>query len=204
MKLKEINWFALVGAVLLLALVPISLYFSWWRLIIGENLFAVNTSPVNTNFSLMGAPLTSPLVWAINVIGMLTLTASGIILLIYSVFPAKSFSMDLLSFGYRKPLYMVITYVVGLVVSTVLVQTFSGISVPVSGTSNVVLPSNLTMGANISVVVFSAFQWPFWLAIVAAGICIAARFYHRRVSFEAVNKAKTSDSPVIAPSCIQC
>jgi len=145
MKLEEINWFALVGAVLLLALVPISIYFSWWRLVIGENLFAVNTSPVNTNFSVMGAQLTSPMVWAINVIGMLTLTVSGIILLIYSIFPAKSFSIDLLSFGYRKPLYMVITYVVGLVVSTVLVQTFSGISVPVSGTFNVVLPSSLTM-----------------------------------------------------------
>jgi len=197
MKLEEINWFALVGAVLLLALVPISIYFSWWRLVIGENLFAVNTSPVNTNFSVMGAQLTSPMVWAINVIGMLTLTVSGIILLIYSIFPAKSFSIDLLSFGYRKPLYMVITYVVGLVVSTVLVQTFSGISVPVSGTFNVVLPSSLTMGATISVAVFSVFEWPFWLAIVAAGICIVARFYHRRVSFEAVNKTKIYDPPVI-------
>ncbi len=190
MNLKEINWFALVGAALLLVLVPISFYFSWWRLVIGENLFVVNTSPVNTSFGLMGTVFTVPLIWALNVIGMLTLTISGVVLLIYSVFPARSFSMDLLSFGYRKPLYMVIIYVAGLFVTTLAVQAFSGMSIPLSGSFNVVLPASFTMGATVSVAVFSAFQWPFLLAIVAAGICIVARVYHRRVTFEAITKAK--------------
>lgn len=198
MNIKEINWFALVGAVLLLVLVPVSIYVSWWRLVIGDNLFFVNTSPVNTHFGLMGSEFVMPMIWATNVIGMLTLTVSGIVLLIYSLFPAKSYSIDLLSFGYRKPLYIVITYVVALVVTTMIVQNFSGMNLPLSGTFNVVLPSSLTMGVNVSVVVFSAFQWPFWLAIAAAVICIVARVYHGRVSFETINKTKAYDSPMSA------
>jgi hypothetical protein len=38
------------------------------------------------------------------------------------------------------------------------------------------------MGASISVMVSSTFQWPFWLAIATAALSIMARIYHPKVS----------------------
>jgi hypothetical protein len=36
-------------------------------------------------------------------------------------------------------------------------------------------------GLNINVVVSAGFGWPFYFAIVVAGLCVAARLYHRKV-----------------------
>ena len=179
MKIKQLNWFAMAGGILLLLLIPISIYISWWKLIVGENLLAVNASPTNTNINLLGTPLSPPLIWAMNITGILTFLACGIIMLIYSIIPTKSYSQDLLSFGYRKPLYVVILYIVGLLIITVALQSFLGIDVPTVGTSTLSLPTNLTSGVNIRVMLTSAFQWPFLLGIFAAALCIIARVYHK-------------------------
>ena len=179
MKIKQLNWFAMAGGILLLLLIPISIYISWWKLIVGENLLAVNASPTNTNINLLGTPLSPPLIWAMNITGILTFLACGIIMLIYSIIPTKSYSQDLLSFGYRKPLYVVILYIVGLLIITVALQSFLGIDVPTVGTSTLALPTNLTSGVSISVMLTSAFQWPFLLGIFAAALCIIARVYHK-------------------------
>ena len=103
-------------------------------------------------------------------------------MLIYSLIPVKPYSKELLSFGYRKPLYTVILYLAGLLVMTFATQSFLGKGIPITGTTNLALPSNMTMGANISVLVSSAFQWPFYLAIVAAGLCLTARVYHTKLA----------------------
>jgi hypothetical protein len=179
---KSINWFALVGAIIILLLLPISYYFPWWQLIIGENLFQVNTSPVNTHFSFRAIQLSIPIIWAMNVTGLLIYLSSGIILLIYALMPKKTYSIDLLGFAYRKPLYSVLLYLVGLVVTTLLINSFVDLNIPVMGTSTVSLPQGLSMGVNVEVVVYSAFQWPFWLALAAAVICIIARIHHPRIS----------------------
>jgi hypothetical protein len=182
MKTKQINWFALIGGILILALLPISIYFSWWQLIIGKNLLTINASPVNTNITLIGTQFSAPLIWAMNLTGILTFLASGIIMLIYALIPAKPYSKDLLSFGYRKPLYAVILYLVGLLVMTFATQAFLGQGIPITGSANLILPSSMTMGAKISILVTSAFQWPFYLAIVAAGLSITARVYHTKLT----------------------
>jgi hypothetical protein len=179
---KSINWFALVGAIIILLLLPISYYFPWWQLIIGENLFQVNTSPVNTHFSFMAVQLNIPIIWAMNVTGLFIYIASGVTLLIYALMPKKTYSIDLLGFAYRKPLYSVLLYLVGLVVTTLLINSFVDLNIPVMGTSTVNLPQGLSMGVNVEVVVYSAFQWPFWLALAAAVICIIARIHHPRIS----------------------
>jgi hypothetical protein len=179
---KSINWFALVGAIIILLLLPISYYFPWWQLIIGENLFQVNTSPVNTHFSFMAVQLNIPIIWAMNVTGLFIYIASGVTLLIYALMPKKTYSIDLLGFAYRKPLYSVLLYLVGLVVTTLLINSFVDLNIPVMGTSTVSLPQGLSMGVNVEVVVYSAFQWPFWLALAAAVICIIARIHHPRIS----------------------
>ncbi len=182
MNVKQFNWFALVGGILLLILLPISIYVSWWKLTVGENLVTVNASPVNTNFNLMGTQFNPALVWAANLTSILTFLACGIIMLIYAFIPSRPYSKDLLSFAYRKPLYIVIIYIAALLITAFITQSALGIGVPISGTSTIALPQNLTMGAHISVVISSAFQWPFWLAIVAAGLFITARIYHTKIS----------------------
>jgi len=194
MKTKQINWFALIGGILILLLLPISIYFSWWQLTIGKNLLTVNVSPVNTNITLFGNQFSSPLFWAMNITGSLTFLASGIIMLIYALVPAKPYSKDLLSFAYRKPLYIVIFYLACLLVMTFAAQAFLGQGIPITGSANLTLPSSMTMGANISILVTSAFQWPFFLAIVAAALSIIARIYHTKIT-----KApkQTSKEPIL-------
>jgi uncharacterized integral membrane protein len=192
MNFKAFNWFALVSGILLLILIPISIYFSWWKLIVGDNLLTVNASPVNTNFNLIGTSLSPGLIWAMNLTGILTFLACGIIMLIYSLIPARPYSKDLLSFAYRKPLYIVILYLFGLLITMFATQAALGIGVPISGTSTLVLPSNLTQGANISVTISSAFQWPFWLGIVTAGLSITARVYHIKLSLTLQQKTQVT------------
>jgi hypothetical protein len=200
MQFKQINWFALVGGILILVLLLVSFYFPWWQLIIGDNLLKVNVSPVNTNFGLLGTQFSIPLIWALNLGSIVTFLISGIIMVIYSFVPMKSYSKDLLSFAYKKPLYAVILCVVGLLIITFAMRVVLGISVPLTGTGTVILPSRLTMGFNISVASLSAFLWPFWLAIVAAGLCIAARVYHRKLFPTPKQIPQTTASTQITPA----
>jgi uncharacterized integral membrane protein len=193
MKTKQINWFALIGGILILLLLPISIYFSWWQLTIGKNLLTINVSPVNTNITLIGTQFSAPLIWAMNLTGSLTFLASGIIMLIYALIPAKPYSKDLLNFAYRKPLYIVILYLAGLLVMTFAAQAFLGQGIPITGSANLTLPSSMTMGANISILVTSAFQWPFYLAIIAAGLNITARVYHTKLT---KTLKQTSQEPI--------
>jgi len=123
-----------------------------------------------------------PLIWALNLTGTLTFLTSGIIMLIYAVTPTKSYSKDLLSFAYRKPLYAIVLFVAGLLIATFAMKPAFGISIPLTGTATVNLPSSLTLGTNVSIFVLAALQWPFWLAITTTGLCITARVYHPKLS----------------------
>ncbi len=193
MQLGRINWFGVAGGALTLIVIAVSLYNPWWQLIIGDNLMKVNASPMNTNFGLLGTQFTIPLIYALNIGSILTFLCSGIIMLVYSVIPTKPYAKDLLGFSWKKPLYSVIFSVAGLLVIILIAQTVLGMQIPLMGSAQVILPSSLTMGANISVLVYSAFQWPFWLAVTAAALCICARIYHRKLA-----KAQQAPPPITA------
>ena len=195
MQLSKINWFGIAGGVLTLVVIAVSLYYPWWQLTIGENLMKVNASPMNTNFGLLGTQFTIPIIWALNIGSILTFLFSGIIMLIYSVIPTKSYSKELLGFAYKKPLYSVVFSVVGLLIITLIAQAAIGISIPLMGKAMIILPSAFTMGVNISVLVSAAFQWPFWLAITAAILCISARIYHRKLSATPKIAPVTTEAP---------
>ena len=195
MQLSKINWFGIAGGVLTLVVIVVSLYYPWWQLTIGDNLMKVNASPMNTNFGLLGTQFTIPIIWALNIGSILTFLFSGIIMLIYSVIPTKSYSKDLLGFAYKKPLYAVVFSVVGLLIITLIAQAALGIGIPLMGTATVILPAAMTMGVNISVLVSAAFQWPFWLAITAAALCISARIYHRKLSATPKIAPLTTEAP---------
>ncbi|MGD0645345.1 MAG: hypothetical protein ABSA75_10610 [Candidatus Bathyarchaeia archaeon] len=178
---RHINWFGLAAGIIILVVLVISFYIPWWQLTIGENLIKVNVSPVNTNFGLFGTQFTIPLIWALNLVSILTLTASGLVMLFYSFMPTKSYSKQLLGFSYKKPLYLLVTFVAGLLVA-ILVAGLLGISIPFAGSTTLALPTKFTSGAEISALVSGSFQLPFWLAIAAAALCITARLYHARIT----------------------
>ena len=192
---RSINWFGLSAGIITLIVLVISFYVPWWQLTIGENLIKVNASPVNTNFGLFGgAQFTIPLIWALNLISILTFTACGVVMLIYSVNPTKSYSKHLLGFSYKKPLYAVVSFAVGLVV-IVIIAGFLGMSIPLMGSATVTLPTKfISSDLGISALVSGSFQLPFYLAIVAAALCIAARLYHRNLA-KALLKAPGTTIP---------
>jgi hypothetical protein len=177
---RNVNWFGFAAGIVTLIVLVISLFIPWWQLTVGDNLMKVNASPVNTTFGLFGAQFTLPLIFALNLVSVLTFTASGLVMLFYSLMPTKPYSKQLLGFSYKKPLFSLITFISGLLIITSIAGLLD-INVPIVGSTTLSLPSNLTMGANIKALVSGNFQLPFWLAIVAASLCIAARLYHGRV-----------------------
>ena len=167
-----------------MVVVVVSIYLPWWQLIIGDNLLTVNVSPVNTNFGLLGEPFTVPIMLAVNIASILAFLASGIVMIIYAVLPTKPYSKDLLGFAWRKPIYAVVILVAGLLVITYSAQSFLGVGIPLAGTSKIFIPSSIMQGfnASIGILVSTAFVWPFWVAVVAAALCLAARIYHRKLN----------------------
>jgi hypothetical protein len=178
----KFNWFGLAGGVTTIIMLVASLFYPWWQLTIGDNLLTVNASPVNTNFGFVGTAFSIPLIWALNVVALLTLLLSGIAMIIYSVLPRRSFAKPLLDFGYKKPLFTFLFFIIGLVVVTVILQAVLNFNFPLMGSTTNTLPIPFVSGVTISVLLTAGFLWSFWLAAVAAGLCIAARFYHGKVA----------------------
>jgi hypothetical protein len=180
--LTKFNWFGLAGGVTTLLVIAVSLFYPWWQLTVGDDLMKVNASPVNTNFGFLDTSFTIPFIWALNIVSLLSLLASGIAMLIYSIVPRKSYSKHLLGFGYKKPLFTVLFFVIGLVVITMILQAVLSLNVPLMGSTTSTLPIPFVSGVTLSVLLSAGFQWSFWLAVVAAALCIAARLYHKKVA----------------------
>jgi hypothetical protein len=182
----KINIVALVAGVLSLVLVALSWFVPWWQITIGnpgpQAIATVNFSPVNFNFAFFHTMLTVPIIWALNIASLLTLLAGGIALVAYAVMPTKSYSKQILGFGYKKPLYALILFIIELVVLYFSATMISGISFPIMGSGVLSLPASLAPGGiSISVAVSTAFGWTFFFAIAVVVMCVAARFYHRKI-----------------------
>jgi hypothetical protein len=182
--LAKINWFGLAGGAMTILVIVVSMFYPWWQLTVGDNLITINASPVNTNFGFLDASFTIPFIWALNVIGLLTLLLSGVAMLIYSIVPAKSFAKPLLDFGYKKPLFTFLFFIIGLFVVTVILQAVLNFNLPLMGSTTNTLPIPFASGVTLTVLLSAGFQWSFWLAAVAAGLCIAARLYHKKVAVQ--------------------
>jgi hypothetical protein len=191
----KINWIGLAGGITTVALIIVSLFNPWWQITAGEDLVKANVSPLNTNFNFLGTTFTVPLIWALTLASLLTLVASGIAMLVYSITPTKAYSKHLLGFAYKKPLFALLLFVIVLYAITVIIQTMFGLNVPLMGSATATLPQTMTYGATIKVLISTGFQWPFWLAAIAAGLCIAARLYHKRIATAQVSVPTKAELP---------
>ena len=179
---RDINWFSLVGGATIVCLIFVSFFVPWWELSVGDGLVKANVSPLYTNFNFVGYWFTVPLLWALNLGSVLSMAAGGVAMLIYSIYPGKSYSKNLLGFGYKKPLISVLIFVIILVVLTQTIQALFSLAVPLVGSATSVLPETMTYGTIVRVLITANFQWPFYLATVAAALCIAGKFYHKKIS----------------------
>ena len=186
---KKVNWFGLAGSISIFLLIVVSLFVPWWQVTVGsvDNPFArFDVSPLSNNYNFLGQQFTSPLIIAMNISVIISLFAGAITMLIYSINPAKPYAKRLLSFSYRKPLYALLFFVVGLIIVTVITKFVTGLDVPLIGSLNSQADGSIIQsllgGVSITNVLFTAgFQWPFYLAVVSVGLCLSARFYDKKV-----------------------
>jgi hypothetical protein len=201
---RQINFVALIASVMTFVLIAVSVFVPWWQLTVGNPVFVtVNFSPVNFNFSLFNTLLTVPLIWALNLACLLTLLAGGIGLLVYSILPTKPYAKSVLGFGYKKPLYAFILFIVELLVLYFSATMLTGASFPLVGSSVLALPSALIPGGiDISIDVSAAFGWTFYLAIVVVALCLAVRVFHKRITgslAQVVNQSDQTDQHTPPP-----
>jgi hypothetical protein len=183
--MAKINIIALIAGIASLVLIAVSVFVPWWQFTVGNPtpLAQVNFSPLNFNMDLLGTSITTPLIFALNIACFLTLLSGSIVMIIYSVKPHKSYSKKLLGFGWTKPLYAVILFVLEIVVLVVIANMFVGFKLPINGSATVQPPSGMLPGdMSLAVNVFAYFQWPFYLSIAVAALSVAARIYHRKIS----------------------
>lgn len=204
MQVKNVNWIGLASGILLIAVILLSLYNPWWQLRIGDFVYA-NFSPLSTNFSFLGITFLLPLLTAINISCLLLLSISAALMIAYSVNPTKPYSKQLLCWSYKKPLTILITFIAAIVALSQLVSYLANqyahidLQLPIIGTSVIQVPSELLgelSGVQIGVAVSGGFQWTFYLAIAATGLCIATRILYSKASLVAkpvVNVTATSN-----------
>jgi len=178
--IKKINWLGLAGGVTTLAIVMISFTgaSSWWQLAAGQGMIQANISPLSFNSSILGGSFTIPIILFLNLVSQLSLLASAISMLIYSIIPEKGYAKHLLGFAYKKPLIVVIIFLASILIATYFAGMLFNINVPLMGSATL----TLSIGeASIEIPVETGFTWVFWLAITASALCLAARFYHKRI-----------------------
>lgn len=190
MDFKKINWFGLAGGIILLVLVVLALAYAspWWQLSVAEEVGQANISPLSFNVKLLGSQVAVPLMFYLNLACLLSFVASAVAIIIYSIIPQRSFSKHLLGFAYKKPLIALIIFLVSIFIVTSVVQSILQISIPMAGASTITLSvSDIT----VEIPVTTGFTWVFWLALLAVILCIAARFYHKKIVSPSAPATKT-------------
>jgi hypothetical protein len=190
----KMNWVGIAGGVTTIGLIIISLFSPWWHIIVGEHLIEASVSPLSTNLNFLGSTFTIPLLWALNLMCLLSLVASGIAMLVYSIIPTNPHSKHLLGFAYKKPLFTLLLFIIALFALTQTINAIFSINVPLIGSATATLPETMTYGATLNVIISAEFQWPFWVGAVAAGLCITAKLYHKRITTTQLSSIRTTSS----------
>lgn len=186
---NKMNWFGITGSISIFTVIVVSIFVPWWQVSVGSvdsPLANFQVSPMSNNFSFLGQTFTFPLIMAINISVIISLLAGGIAILVSSINPKKSYANKLLTFSYRKPIYALLIFVIGLFITIVLTKSVTGLDVPMIGSANSAVDGSIIQSLlgdiSISNVLFTAgFQWPFYLVIVSAILCIIANYYDKRI-----------------------
>ena len=184
---NKINFIALAAGISTLVLIAISFVVPWWHFTVAKPAIQANLSPVNFYLSVNGVPVAVPLLEALNIACLLTLLAGSITLLIYSIKPVQPYSKSLLGFGYKKPLYVLIAFIVALIAVPIALQAIVGLSLPLMGSTSITLPQTMSNGSNTNINVSAIFEWPFYFAVMTTALGIAARLFHRKIVADAVH-----------------
>ena len=180
MEFREVNWPGLACSFGAAALVLLSVLYgaAWWRVLIGDGVGQAEISPLDFRMSLVGVSVEVPIIRFLNVGSRLILVACAVVMFVYSVMARRSFSGYLLGFAYKKPLLLLGFFAVTLVVSTLYVEAFFGVYVPLMGTVNVLVSEG---GTTAKVPVSTSFTWVFWLAVATAVLAMVAKIYDLKV-----------------------
>ncbi|MCW3995040.1 MAG: hypothetical protein NWE98_02680 [Candidatus Bathyarchaeota archaeon] len=191
--MREINWFGLAAGIIMLVMLAASFFLPWWQLTVGAGLMRINASPIATTFDLLGEQFLIPIIFAINISTILLFIVAGALMLIYSLLPTKSYSKHLLSFSYKKPIYVLISFIAVLLIMNA-VASFLGVNFPVMGSTTFNFPQQLAFGSGVEVStsMTAEFMLPFWLALAAAILCVIARLYHPRLTSKKTTANPTS------------
>ena len=212
---RLINWFGLVAGVLMLVVVSLSFFTPWWQLQVGSNLATVNADPFYSNFGVLGLKFVVPILLALNIGTMVLFVISGALLILYSIKPLKSYGKELLCYGYKRPIYTIIGFIIVLtLIAYVVPGIINAISggqanlasplFPLIGTSTIQLPTGIFSGSSsnsiqVGISVITSFQYTFYLAVAATILAIIARFYHRIIAVTAASKPPEA-SPATTPA----
>jgi hypothetical protein len=192
---NKINLVGLAAGISMLILLVISYFVPWWIFSIGT-VAQINLSPVNFSMALFGETLNQPLIWAMNMVGILTLLSAGIIMIVYSVMPNKSYSKKLLGYGYNKPVFAVVMFAAELIVMYYSVTALAGFAFPNMGSSTLGIPAGDTV--SVSMTATGSLMWPFYFAIAVAALCVFARIYHGKIAQPTVPTVPAPSIPTAA------
>jgi MFS family permease len=191
-RLAPVNWFGLVAGALMLILPFLG---PWWQATVGTGAMEVALSPFDYSISLLGQPIWSALVGYFLLAAKLSVIIGGVLMIAGSIGAKRWWGRQLVRFGAMKVCWMLVGLIVLLVLgalflNSILPGMLSGMAGEAGGaTMQINVPyisgsamSTIQIGttATITAPITASLTSIFWVAVVVAALCVAARVYHRR------------------------
>lgn len=191
-RLKIINWFG-IGAGILMLILPF--LGAWWQAEVGSGAMELAFSPFYYHVSFLEQTLSSPLVSFFILAAQLTIIIGGVLMITGSIATDQWWGKKLMRFGAMKVFWFLIMLIALLLLGAFFVNNFlpnmlSGMAgggggmttqlqVPyIMGSSTSTIQAS---GATISAPISTSLTPMFWVAVLTAGLGIAARIYHGRL-----------------------
>ncbi|MFH1821769.1 MAG: hypothetical protein ABH852_04950 [Methanobacteriota archaeon] len=196
---RSVNVLGVVAGIFMIALPFLG---PWWIAVVGTGAIEIALSPFDMSVSVLGQPIQSELISLFLLAARIAMIIAGVFMIFGSVSPKSWWSKRLVRFGVMKPFWAVVGIVVfavagAFIINNVLPNFLSNmvggtgasiqLEVPyLMGTANSVIQigSQATVTAPVNV----SLATPFWLAVVAAVLGIAARISHRKYTKKVESK----------------
>lgn len=159
---------------------------AWWQLTLGTDAVIVYAAPFEVKTVIFGETMVSPFFWWFCLGLKLGVMYVGVVLLAGSVFTGSNrhtaIAEELVRFGSSKLMYLVVMFVAGLIIMTLLANQSSGIvpfrlHLPYLVGSEVVEVSIEQM--RVTIPISMKLRWSFAVAVLAAALGIYSRIYQK-------------------------